>query len=187
MKPFLRKHWGNLIIVIAVGLLIVPQTSIPIKVFFQRLIMSSPSELDASEVKKLSTYNWDISTLDGETDNLSRSKNSVAVVNLWATWCPPCIAELPNFQNLYDEFGSQVDFYFVSAEDPSVVGRFLQKKDYDLPMYIETTRPPTELRVNTIPTTFVIDKNGNIVLQKTGVARWDSEEVKALLRRLRNE
>lgn len=187
MKAFLRKQWSNLLIVIAVGLLVVPQTSIPIKVFFQRLIMTSPSELDASEIKELSSYNWKINTLDGETVNFTRSKNKVTVVNLWATWCPPCIAELPNFQNLYDEYGDEVDFYFVSAEDQEVVLRFLQKKEYNLPMYLEATRPPSELRVSTIPTTFVIDKKGRIVLQKTGVARWDSDEVKAILRNLLDE
>jgi thiol-disulfide isomerase/thioredoxin len=149
--------------------------------------MTSPSELDTSEINELSTYNWQISSLNGDAVNLSRSKNKVTVINLWATWCPPCIAELPNFQNLYDELGDQVDFYFVSAEEAKIIERFLQKKEYELPIYLETTRPPAELRVNTIPTTFVIDKNGSILIQKTGVARWDSDDVKSLLRKLLNE
>lgn len=167
--------------------MIVPQTSIPIKVFFQRLIMMSPSELEASKVKQLSTYSWEIMPLEGDPVVLSRSRNRVAVINLWATWCPPCIAELPNFQNLYEEFGEEVDFYFVTAEEASIVKRFLQNKKHNIPVYIETTRPPAELQVSTIPTTFVIDKNGRIVMQKTGVARWDSDEVKEFIRILVEE
>jgi thiol-disulfide isomerase/thioredoxin len=187
MKQFLKKHWGNMLIVIAVGLLIVPQTSIPIKVFVQRLIMSSPSELEASEIMTLSSLDWSLRNLNGEVVSLTDSKNKVIVLNLWATWCPPCIAELPNFQNLYNEFGDRIDFYFVSAEEAATIQKFLQKKKYNLPIYLETKRPPKDLQVSTIPTTFVIDKDGKIVVQKTGVARWDSEDVKILLRRLLND
>lgn len=184
---FLRKNGFNILLILVLALMIIPGTSVPIKVFFQRLIMTSPSELEASEIKTLSTYNWNITALDGEVVSLNKSKDKVVVVNLWATWCPPCIAELPNFQNLYNEFGEEVDFYFVTAEESGIIERFIQKKEYDLPIYLETTRPPAELQVNTIPTTFVIDKKGRIVMQKTGVARWDSEEVKAFLQNLYGE
>ncbi|NNJ83070.1 MAG: TlpA family protein disulfide reductase, partial [Flavobacteriaceae bacterium] len=105
MKPFIRKNWFNLLIVVFVGLLIVPHTSIPIKVFFQKLFMTSPSEVDASERKKLTSYQWELTGMNGSKIEFSDSKEKVVLLNLWATWCPPCLAELPSMQNLYSTYG----------------------------------------------------------------------------------
>jgi thiol-disulfide isomerase/thioredoxin len=179
MIPFIKKHWQNLLIVIFIGLLVIPQTSIPIKVFFQRLVMSTPSEMDISERKKLSGYDWQLTETDGSVVQFSNSKDKVILLNLWATWCPPCLAELPSMQNLYNIYGDKVDFYFVSSEDAETVRKFMEKKGYDFPVYLETRRPPTELQVTIIPTTFLIDRNGEIVIEKTGAARWDSDEVRS--------
>ncbi len=184
MRPFFKKNWLNLLIVVFVGLLIVPQTSIPIKVFFQQLIMASPSEVDSSVRKKLSNYHWQLSTVDGSTIDFSNSEDKVVLLNLWATWCPPCLAELPSMQKLYTAYGDKVDFYFVTAEDAATVNKFMEKKGYDFPVYRETQRPPAELRVTTIPTTFLIDTDGEIIIQKTGAAQWDSEEVVDILENL---
>ncbi|AVI51493.1 thiol-disulfide oxidoreductase [Pukyongia salina] len=178
---FIRKHLFTLLFLTIFGLLLYPPTGVPIKAFVQRLLMISPGVLDESERVMLSDYNWTLSEVDGGTKNFSDSHNKVCIVNLWATWCPPCVAELPSMQRLYNRYGDRVDFYFVSAEDPGTVQRFLQKKNYELPVYIEVERPPAEMQVTTIPTTFLIDKNGRILIQKTGAAKWDSEKVRALL------
>lgn len=184
MKPFIRKNWFNLLIVVFVGLLIVPHTSIPIKVFFQKLFMTSPSEVDASERKKLTSYQWELTGMNGSKIEFSDSKEKVVLLNLWATWCPPCLAELPSMQNLYNTYGDKMDFYFISAEDSETVRKFITKKGYDFPVYLETQRPPAELQVSTIPTTFLIDAAGEIIIQKTGAAQWDSAEVKTIIEEL---
>ncbi len=181
MRYFLRKHWSTLLILVVFGLLIFPHTGLPIKVFVQRLVMISPSEVPSDERKTVSDYNWALTSLDGNKVSFSNSEEKVILVNFWATWCAPCVAELPAMQRLYDEYGLQVDFYFVTAEDTEMVSRFMQKKGFSVPVFIESTHPPKELRVSTIPTTFVISKEGKIVIQKTGAARWDSEKVKEIL------
>lgn len=165
-------------------MLILPQTSIPIKVFFQQLFMTSPSEVEPTERKKLSNYQWQLNTIQGVEIEFSHSKEKVVLLNLWATWCPPCLAELPSMQNLYDTYGERMDFYFVSAEDPKTISKFIEKKGYTFPVYIETQRPPAELQVSTIPTTFLIDASGEIIIQKTGAAQWDSAEVKTIIEEL---
>ncbi len=181
MRTFLKKNRGNLLFLAAIALLIIPQTRTPIQVFTQRLIAFSPSEIEAEERELLIDYDWRLQTLGAETKNLSRSEGKVVLINLWATWCPPCIAEMPSLQKLYDSYGDRVDFYFVSPEEPSVVQNFLQKKGYTFPAYIEVQTPPEVLRTQTIPTTYLISEKGEIVIEKTGVANWNSEKVHDLL------
>ncbi|NNM10121.1 MAG: redoxin domain-containing protein, partial [Flavobacteriaceae bacterium] len=81
-------------------------------------------------------------------------------------------------------YGDKMDFYFISAEDSETVRKFITKKGYDFPVYLETQRPPAELQVSTIPTTFLIDAAGEIIIQKTGAAQWDSAEVKTIIEEL---
>src|SRR5690606_8413203 len=99
---FLKKHWSNLLFFALLILLVFPQTRMPIQVFVQRLISFSPSEKSVEEREILQDYNWNLQQLNSKEINLSQSKGKVAIVNFWATWCPPCIAEMPSFQKLYD-------------------------------------------------------------------------------------
>ncbi len=114
IKNYLRKHWSTAAMLLVVVLLLLPQTAIPIKVAVNRVFAFSPSTENVEKAETLSDYNWNLITLDGKGVNLERSKNKVVLINLWATWCPPCIAEMPSLQALYDSYGDKVDFYFVT-------------------------------------------------------------------------
>ncbi|MEM7187807.1 MAG: TlpA disulfide reductase family protein, partial [Bacteroidota bacterium] len=102
-------------------------------------------------------------------------------INFWATWCPPCVAEMPSLQNLYDEYGDRVDFYFVSMESEEKINKFMEKKGYNFPVYIPKQQIPQTIRGNSLPTTYVISKKGGIVVDKVGAADWDSRATKELL------
>jgi thiol-disulfide isomerase/thioredoxin len=181
MKSFLKKNWSALLLLGFFSLLMIPQTGLPIRVFVQRLIMMAPSEVASEERVTISNYNWELQTLEGGKLNFSDSEAKVVLLNFWASWCPPCVAELPSMQNLYNAYGDAVDFYFVTAEDAEKVKRFLNKKGYTFPVYIERQPAPSPLQVSTIPTTFLISANGRVIIQKTGAARWDSEKVRTTL------
>ena len=174
---FLKKNWGNLVFLIVISLLLIPQTGMPIKVLLNRLMAFSPSEVAAKEVAVLEDYNWNLNSLSGDQLNFSQSEGKVVLVNLWATWCPPCVAEMPSLQKLYDHYGDRVDFYFISSETPQKLESFLQKRAYDLPVYIESKSPPVILQTGSIPTTYLISKEGKIVINETGAANWNSEKV----------
>ena len=110
---FLKKKWTNLIFIALFALLIIPQTRMPIQIFFQRLISYSPSEIDLKERETLKDYDWSLSDLTSGRINFSRSKGKVLIVNFWATWCPPCRAELPDLHELYNSYGYRVYIYFI--------------------------------------------------------------------------
>ncbi len=187
MEKFLKKHWSNILFGVLVVLLIIPKTRTPIQVFVQRLISFSPSETSEDERETLQDYQWSLISLDSEEIDFLQSKGKVAIINFWATWCPPCIAEMPSFQKLYDDYGSEVDFYFVTSEKSERVKRFLDKNQYSFPVYLQSFEAPEQLQSVVLPTTYVITKNGKIAINETGVADWNSKKIRKLLDKLLSE
>jgi len=179
---FIKRHWSTILLAIFIVLLFIPQTGMPIKVFFQRLVSHSPSEIVKEERQLFKEYNWQLTKLEDQKEiKLSQSKEKVVLINFWATWCPPCIAEMASLQSLYEQYGREVDFYFISSEKPDKLKEFMEKKKYSFPVYIQTYQSPELLRNNSIPATYVISKEGEIVIQKIGSADWDTEKVHEIL------
>ncbi len=161
--------------------MIIPQTRMPIQVFVQRLISFSPSETKQEDRELLEDYNWSLTQLNAGEVNFSQSKGKLTLVNFWATWCPPCVAEMPSLQNLYNEYGDRVDFYFVTSEKPEKVNTFMAKNNYSLPTYLQQYEAPETLQSRALPTTYLISKSGEIIINETGAADWNSKKMRALL------
>jgi len=162
-------------------LLFIPQTGMPIKVFFNKLISFSPSVVEEDERETLVTYDWPLLNDQRQQVNFINSEGKIVLINFWATWCPPCVAELPSLQNLYNQYGESIDFYFVTNEDPTTVTSFMNKREYDLPVFYGKETPPNLLDNTALPTTYLLDETGEIIIKKTGAATWDSETVKQTL------
>lgn len=184
MKNFFKKNWSNILFFAFLALLIIPQTRMPIQVFVQRLVSFSPSEKKEENRETLEDYNWSLSQLNAEELNFSQSKGEITVVNFWATWCPPCVAEMPSFQKLYYDYGDKVDFYFVTSEKPDKVNKFMKKNEYTLPIFLQSYEAPKLLQSQALPTTYLISKSGEIVIDETGAADWNSKKMRALLDKL---
>ncbi len=159
----------------------------PIQVFIQRLVSFSPSEMSEDEREKIQDYDWTLLQLNTEEVNFSQSKGKVAIVNFWATWCPPCVAEMPSFQKLYDAYGDKVDFYFVTSEKAEKVEKFMVKNGYTLPVYLQAFKAPKELESNALPTSYLISKSGEIIINEEGAANWNSDKMRTLLDQLLNK
>ncbi len=184
---FLKKHKYNLIFGVFILLLIIPQTRMPIQVFVQRIIAFSPSTISEEKREIIHDYSWSLREVNAANTNLEAAKNEVIIINFWATWCPPCVAEMPSFQALYNDYGDRVEFYFVSNEKREIINRFMEKHNYSFPIYQALEEAPAKLNSNVLPTTYVIDKKGTILVKKTGVADWNSKMMRALLEDLLSE
>lgn len=138
-------------------------------------------EIDKDERIKLSTYDWQLVDIEGNKVDFNTYKNKVIVVNFWATWCPPCIAEMPGFEKLYQDYKNDVVFLFVANDDPKKVEKFISNKGYSHPVYYQLTEAPKDLLSNSLPTTYIINKEGEIIVDKTGAADWNSGKVRDLL------
>lgn len=125
--------------------------------------------------------------LDGSTVPFESLKGKVVFLNIWATWCPPCLAEMPNIQSLYEKMGSdKVAFVMLSVDEGGMdkVKKFIQKKKYTFPVYMPASQFPQEFYSNAIPTTFIISPDGKIVAKQEGMADYDTPEVVAFLQKL---
>ncbi|MDB5019959.1 MAG: thioredoxin [Pedobacter sp.] len=125
----------------------------------------------------------------GKVINLESLKGKVIFLNFWATWCPPCQAEMPSINKLYARFKDDpnVVFIMVDADSDLVKARkFLDKKRYTLPVYQAASDIPEQLFKGSLPTTIVFDKKGRISFNEEGAANYADKKFVAFIEQLRN-
>jgi thiol-disulfide isomerase/thioredoxin len=188
---FLKKQWKNILFF---GLLIFMFTpaGMPLRALLIKGVSFVTSRVENLEItpedrQTLSNVNWQLFDQHGKMVDYNDYKNKVVLINNWATWCPPCVAEMPSLADLYKDYGNKVVFLFVAHDKPEKVNAFLSKNEMQIPVYFTQTAMPKALQSPTIPTTFVISKNGEIVVKKTGAADWNSGQVHKILDKLINE
>ena len=102
----------------------------------------------------------------GVVHSLENYKGKVIFLNFWATWCPPCKKEMPNIENIYKEYGENkkdVVILGVNSEKENEVKKFLKDKGYTFPTVIdENSEVMRKYFIQAFPTSFVIDKEGNV-------------------------
>ena len=115
-------------------------------------------------------------------------KDKIVFINFWATWCPPCIAEIPSLNDLYNQLREDEQFVFLfinEDEDVAKAETFLQKGGYSLPLMTRAGSIPADIYTGTLPTTVVLNKEGNIVFRHEGLAKYNNttfiKQLKALL------
>jgi thiol-disulfide isomerase/thioredoxin len=108
-------------------------------------------------------------------------------INFWATWCPPCVAEMPDIAALKahtEEQGWPVQFVMVSLDDQmSKAKAFLERKELDFPIYALEGRLPAQFDIGTIPSTYVLNSKGDIIAERHGMARYHTDEFVNFLQR----
>lgn len=123
----------------------------------------------------------------GEVVQLSSLKGQVVFINFWATWCPPCIAEMPTIQTLYSEFKDHKEavFMMVDVDDKREKSQdFMDKRKFDLPIYTPVSSIPSSYLGGAIPTTIVLNKQGKIVFKHEGMGDFSNEEFRTFINQL---
>jgi thiol-disulfide isomerase/thioredoxin len=130
-------------------------------------------------------YDWQLRAVGGDETALHVFKNRVVFVNVWATWCGPCRDEMPSIQALYDTMEKEgVAFVIVSEEEEYVISEFVRNNHYTFPTYTSRGEIPSVFASNGIPVTFVVDRDGRIVLRRVGSADWNEKACQDFLRSL---
>ncbi|MEM7485342.1 MAG: TlpA disulfide reductase family protein [Bacteroidota bacterium] len=179
-----KNQISNIVWILVIVLILFTPVGFHLRVFAGRIFAGSPDIVLNEEKQKLIDYDWQLLDLNGNILNFEEKKGRVILLNFWATWCPPCIAELPSLVKLYADYQDEVVFAFVANDDQDKVVSLLNKKGYEFPVFFEATDIPSVLSHKSIPTTYVIGKSGKIVVAEHGAADWNSENTRNLLNKL---
>lgn len=173
---------SDIFFVILLILLVIPSTRKQIKTFATKITMTQPNVSNGNEILLSDDeLSFSFRKENGQVTNLSEIKDSVVFLNFWATWCPPCRAEMPSIQNLHNEYGDKIIFALVSNENQTVIKKYLNDNDYHFPIVTPTNEPKGRLSFSTIPTTYIIGKKGELLVSKKGAAKWDGQNIKDLI------
>ncbi|MCJ7468558.1 MAG: TlpA family protein disulfide reductase [Maribacter sp.] len=126
-------------------------------------------------------YDWKLVDRQGKPFDFDSVKDEVVLINFWASWCQPCVQEMPSLQKLYDEYGQKVRFLFIAQDEKIKVDAFMTKKQYSFPVYYSILKKPELFISNVIPATYILDKSGKIVLATTGSKDWHDQGTRSLL------
>ena len=134
------------------------------------------------EEDKSADYNFLLTDINGNEVSFTQFKNQTVFLNFWATWCPPCIAEMPDIDDLYQKKGSEVSFVMISLDENRIKAKeFVERKGYDFPIYYLKTGLPKTYSTSSIPTTYVISPAGQMVVENHGMAKYDTQNFRDLL------
>lgn len=134
------------------------------------------------EEDRSADYNFLLTDINGEEVSFSEFKNQTVFLSFWATWCPPCIAEMPDIDDLYQKKGSEVSFVLISLDENRIKAKeFVERKGYDFPIYYLKTGLPKTYSTSSIPTTYVISPAGKMVVENHGMAKYDTQNFRDLL------
>lgn len=187
-RSFKREliEWGCILGVI--GILYFSGLHVPVIGNLQRVLlwtglMTPDTELPENQYRA-ANYNIPLLSLDGTDSTLEEFEGKTIFLNFWATWCPPCIAEMPNIQALYKSVESDsIQFVMVSLdEDHQKARNYLERKEYTFPVYFLNGRKPGTYSSSVVPTTYVISPDGKIVTERRGMADYNTSGFKEFLR-----
>lgn len=123
--------------------------------------------------------------INGKPHTLSDYKGKLIFLNFWASWCPPCRAEMPSIQKLYED--SDKDKFVILAvdvrENEKKVKDFVKRKGYTFPILFDGDgKVARKYRVRAFPTTYIIDQKGKVLSMLEGARYWSWEEFKPLVK-----
>ncbi|MBD1259103.1 TlpA family protein disulfide reductase [Maribacter polysiphoniae] len=176
-----KIKWLNIVLIIGIVIVLFTPVGRYARAFAGKWIASGSAMVKGELQMGVDNYNWQLVNIEGKDFNFEEARNKVVLVNFWATWCPPCIAEMPSLQSLYHDYGDKIVFMCVAQDNPDKVAAFISKKGYDLPVYFSKTEAPSLLSAKLLPTTYIIDRQGKIVIAETGSADWNRAEVRTIL------
>jgi len=140
----------------------------------------------------VSASDFELKNMDEESKKLSDYKGSVVLLNFWATWCPPCIREMPSMERLHQKIGGE-KFNVIALnqmEDADQVFAFTGQLEIDPTFEIlfdETSSVSSSYSVRGLPTTYLIDKKGNIRYRAVGGRLFDHPDVVQIIKQLIDE
>lgn len=199
MKPiFTRRSFRNNLLFLLVFGVVLYATGYHVRIYsglkntLIRTGIITPGAVDVAdfEQQRLAPGALDGLRLVGEDGRLVRLGDfgeEVILINTWASWCPPCVAEMPGLNALYETESDAVGFVMLTRDRTMEAARaYRDRNGYSFPIYMATGKVPAPLKAGSIPTTFLLDKEDNTLYRHTGMIAFDDPQMKEFLQRLKD-
>ena len=154
---------------------VAPQTEAPAETEIPNET-ETPEETEAqAETEPMTAPDFTALDAQGNEVRLSDYFGKPIVLNFWASWCGPCKSEMPDFEEAYQTYGSDVEFMMVNLTDGSretveTAKAFIAEQNFTFPVYFDTANEAAiAYQASSIPATYFIDKNGNIIAHAVGM------------------
>jgi len=167
-----RRQWLLIIVLVALWFGVTRYNSRRLEQLGSGL--SGPNLSQPGVTRKMAT-GWTLLGADGKAFDWSKVGGRLILVNIWATWCPPCRAELPSLASLAanERLKDKLVVLCVSTDDkPEALKSFLDRQKLDLPAFF-APELPSDYVTEGIPATFLLDSDGTLIGSEVGAARWD--------------
>ncbi len=143
------------------------------------LLGCNPDIRNNKNVSDLESLQLKTSFVDLSENNLDLSvyKEGKIVINYWATWCRPCIKEMPSLkkaEEILEDYG--YTFLLVSDETISKISKFKNERNFDF-NFLKSIKSFETLGIYSMPTSYIFDEHGKIIETIVGAIEWDSEEM----------
>lgn len=188
---FRRKYIDWAITVALIILLIIPATRVELLGGIQRImlmtgLMNADTEEDPEIPQGNMVYALPLRDLEGNTFQPKELVGKTVFINFWATWCPPCVAEMPDIHELYESLDKEKFVFLMVSLDqkPEKAGEFVKRKGFTFPIYFPTGSFPDVYAHEVIPTSFVISPEGKVVFRQEGLASYNTEAFRTFLQNL---
>ncbi|MDR1863046.1 MAG: TlpA family protein disulfide reductase [Treponema sp.] len=130
--------------------------------------------------EKIDPIDFTLPLLNGTSQKLSDLKGKVVFLNFWATWCPPCRQEMPSIESLYQRFKSQgLEILAVDCQEESRdVSAFMRRNRFSFSAALdESGEVSNYYGITAIPTTYIVDRSGKIILKVAGSLNWNNPRI----------
>ena len=180
MLKRIRKNWLDILLVLFLLFLLIPGISLPFKAFVKRLFLMSPDTELLSDQQYLTNYNWPLVQPDGMSVNFNSARDKLVFVNFWATWCPPCRAELPSMNRAWAKVKDEgIAMLAINVgEDEDAIFAFTAEYPIDFTVLLdENSEQIPNWQITGLPTTYVLDPEGRVIFQAVGDREWDNDKL----------
>lgn len=191
-RIFNKKNISNTIFVaLLLVLIFVPEAKALMMQGLMKVGLFSPDKGVEKSVKTKASGNLSsilFKDASGKVTDLGSLKGKVVFLNFWATWCPPCLAEMPAINKLYSEFKNDKDIVFILVDadnDFDKAKKYMDRKGYTLPVYVAASEIPDVIFKGALPTTVVFDKMGRISYHESGAANYASDKFIDFVKKLK--
>jgi thiol-disulfide isomerase/thioredoxin len=188
-----KTYWSRALNVILISLLLLFLFSSDAKVWLLKQVVAtgllSPviKKGAGNEANSSNAQSFSFQDVNGNIKTTSDLKGKVVFINFWATWCPPCRAEMPSLNSLFNTFkdDDRIVFLFISEDDDFDKAKdYWQKNGWEMPLYYRTSAVPATFFSGSLPTTAIINAKGELVMKHEGIASYNTSAFISQLREL---